>query len=409
MANRSNFAEPGTGTGNRTKNFKLEQGSNRYRIGPAYASLAASGRWNHNIRQHYGYKGAEDAQTGKSFPRTFICPQEIDRKTEIVKVPCAECDDTAQLSEKVELRAQKLEQEGKSEEDINTVLGPQKKYLKEHNLDKKHLVLAKNESNEWGVLWLPWKALEALIARRKKIQEEDGVDILSTVDGCWVDFVRSGDGFRNTAYACDVVSEIVLMENGKKAKMPKQEALTDADFDAIEATCPDLTTVGTRLTSEQIERLVESRGDPEVVDAVFNEARETKKGRKEASPSPAPTATVKNRPAPKVEAKEVDDVPENMMGASKSAAAVAHEAVPEVDEEAALLAQLAAARAKKAAAAKAVEVRGTFKELPPDVEVTEKVAPKKVTPKPEPEPEISPDVDPDTLSDDQFMKVYGKK
>jgi hypothetical protein len=398
MANRSNFAEPGTGSGNRTKNFKLEAGSNRYRIGPAFASNAASGRWNVNVRQHYGYRSEEDEQ-GKSFPRTFLCPLELDKKTEMIKVPCAECADTEALSEKLELRKAKLEAEGKTEEDMDTILGPQKKYLKEHNLDKKHLVLAKNESNEWGVLWLPWKALEALLARRKKALAEDGIDILSTKDGCWIDFTREGEGFRNTTYGCDIVTEITVTESGKKARVYKQEALEEADFDAIEATCPDLSTVGTKLTPEQIERLVESRGDSEVVEAVFNEAYDLKKGKKEASASAsAPKVTPKAAPKKVVEEEDVpDDMVKTPLRKEAPKAEVKEEApaspAAEDDEEAALMAQLAAARAKKAAAIAAG---------PP------KVAPK-VEKKAEPEAEISPDTDPDSLPDDQFLKVYGKK
>jgi hypothetical protein len=395
MANRSNFAEPGTGVGNRTKNFKLEAGSNRFRIGPAYASCAASGRWNVSIQQHYGYRSAEDEQ-GKSFPRTFVCPRVVNRKTEIIEKPCAECDDTEVLSEKLELRQQKLVDDGKSEEEIDTILGPQKKYLKEHNLDKKHLVLAKNESNEWGVLWLPWKALEALLARRKKVLEEDGFDILSTKDGCWVDFIRAGEGFRNTTYACDIVTEVVVTESGKKAKVAKQEALADADFDAIEATCPDLTTVGTHLTNEQIERLVESRGDTDIVDAVFNEARDIKKGHKEASASPARTQDTKRQAKPEPEAapgpkRQVRPEPEDIPEEETITKAPVEPA--EDDEEAVLMAQLAAARAKKAAAARAATQaveetkKATFKPLPADVEVVG---------------------DPDSLPDDQFLSVYGK-
>ena len=98
MANRSNFAEPGSGTGNRTKNFKMVAGSNVLRVGPAFASLAASGRWNVNVNQHFGYHSSEDDK-GKSYPRTFVCPQIVNRKTEMIERPCAECEDVERLKE----------------------------------------------------------------------------------------------------------------------------------------------------------------------------------------------------------------------------------------------------------------------------------------------------------------------
>lgn len=386
MANLSNFAEPTVSAGGaRTKNFKLEGGSNLYRIGPAFASLAPSGRWNVNIRQHYGYRSSGDDKNPSGFIRTFLCPEEKDRKTEMVKVRCPECEDIAALREKVDLREQKLVAEDKSEAEIDTILGPQKKYLKEHNLDKKHLVLAKNQAGEWGVLWLPWKALEALLNLREKTKENDGFDILSIKEGAWIDFMRNGEGFRNTSYACDLVYETTVLDNGKKAKTPKQEALTEADFDLIESSCPDLSTVGTKLTVEQIERLVESRGDTEVVDAIFNEAREVKKGRKEASPAPVKKVEPKVEVKPKVEQK-IEKV-ETTESREKPVVVQAEED----DEEAKLMAQLAALKAKKQAEAKQAEVK-----------VEKKV-------EKEPEIELSPDQDPDDLPDDQFIGVFGKK
>lgn len=411
MANRSNFAEPTVSTGGKVKNFRLEQGSNQYRIGPAYASLAASGKWNHAIEQHFGYRSAPTDTAPKGFPRTFVCPRIVDRKSEIIKHNCDECVDVEALQEKVELRKQKLIAEGKSEDEIDTILKPQKAYLKEHNLDKKHLVLAKNTQGEWGVLWLPWKALEALINRRKKILAEQGVDIISTKDGVWVDFVREGEGFRNTTYACDVVTETVLV-NGKKAQVMKEEPLTDADFDAIEANCPDLTTVGTRLTDDQISRLVESRGDSDIVDAIFNEAWEAKKGNKrEASASPVkPAAKPMKRREYDEDLSDEDviaqgraangagdgpiDIPEKAIfkdeGVSKKVEKKVEVKTEEVDEEATLMAQLEAMRArKKAAAAKATPA-----------EVAQVIKPKV---------EVSPDADPDQLPDDQFLEVYGPK
>ena len=397
MTNReSQFAEPTLSTGARHKHFKLVKGSNRYRIGPAYGSLAASGRWNVSIRQHYGYKVNGDEQNPNGYVRTFLCIEE-NNKQKIVTQHCAECDDTSALQEKVEAREARIREEGKDdanlEEKIATVLGSQKKYLKEHNRDSKHVVLAKNEDNEWGVLWLPWKALEALINLRKKVISDEGIDILSTKDGAWVDFSRNGEGFRNTSYTCDVVAEIITTDSGKKAKVTKQEALTDADFDAIVETCPDLSTIGTRLTAEQIERLVESRGDVDIVEAVFNEAKETKRGGGERSPTPG---KVTNRPAAKAPPVDNDHVAPGAQKFSNEDVALPvkkstpqPEAIVEVDEMAALRAKLAAMEAKLAV---------------PKAET--KPAP---IPKAEPKPTPGPMADPNDMSDDEFMKVYGKK
>lgn len=289
MANRENFGAPSQGNGNQYKMFKLVPGSNRYRIGPAFKSLAASGKWFVYTKQHFGYRGMPTEQNTKGPMRVFLCPQDIDRKTEMVRVPCAQCDKRDEVEGMVEVRTVKLESEGKTRDQIDTILGVQKEWLKTYNLDKKYNVLAMNEKREWGVLPLPYKAKEALDNRRKKVQTEEGYDILSINDGAWVDFVREGEGIK-TIYTCEVVQEVVI-ENGKKFRVNKQEALTDADLDAIEATCPDLSTIGRVLTSEQIERLVESGGDPEVVDNVFNEGRKTEGSSSKASRQPAKEST----------------------------------------------------------------------------------------------------------------------
>jgi hypothetical protein len=376
MANRELFGKASIGNGTRTRNFRLSEGSNIYRIAPAYGSLAASGRWFRFIKQHWGYKSAGTEANANGFPKLFICPEDVDFKTKMIRVSCPECTLISETTAMVENKSQKLMEAGKTKEEIDTLLGVQKEWIKAHNLDKKYIVLAKNEKGEWGVLWLPYKAKEALDNRRTKILAEDGFDILDAEEGAWVDFTRSGTGFRNTTYTCDVVSETVTLENGKKARQIKAEPLVDADLDAIVAECPDLATVGRNLTVEQIERLVESMGDPDVVESVFNEGREASPApvAKKAAPKATPKAEPKAAPAPKA-----DPIP--VLG--------------EDDDEAALAAQLADLRAKKAAKALAAQA-----EAQPRVPPAAIVAAAGI---------MASSIDPENLSDDEFMKVFSSK
>jgi hypothetical protein len=373
MSNREKFGKPAVGSGPKIRHFRLLDGSNRYRVAPAYGKLAASGKWNLYIKQHWGYYSTGDEQNPNGFPRLFVCPEDVDFKTKIVNHSCPECDKNNALRAQVENREVKLRESGKTDEEIETLLGPSKEYLKKHNLDKKFVVIAKNEKNEWGVLWIPFKAKEALDNRRKQVQKEEGWDILDPDEGAWLDFTRTGQN-RNTVYGCDVVKETVALENGKKAKQDKQEALTDTDYDAIVAEVPELDTIGRRLTDEQIERLVESMGDPEIVDAVFNEGREASASVKKEA------ASVKTRT---VKIAEVDGP-----GPNERTATYKREVVPEDDEEAKLQAQLEAARAKKAAKALAEQAAKA--------------------PAPAPASDVTPIV-PDDMSDDEFVKAYGKK
>ena len=386
MTNREKFGKASTGNGNRTRHHRLVDGNNYFRIAPAYGTLAASGRWFRFIKQHWGYKAPGNDTNPSGFPKLFVCPEDVDFKSKMIRTACPECSLISNTAAKVANRESQLKEAGKSEADIETILGAQKEWLKAHNLDKKYIVLAKNDKNEWGVLWLPYKAKEALDIRRKTIQTEEGFDILDADEGAWVNFTRSGQGFK-TNYGCDIVSEVITLDNGKKAKQPKQEALVDADFDSIVAECPDLNTVGTMLTDSQIERLVESMGDADVVEAIFNEGRE-------ASPSPA--AKIEPKMAPRPAAKLNPEVVE----AVKAHIAPVVEAVAkaeEDDEEAALAAQLAQIKARKAAKALAAQAEAS------QVPVTKLPVPAIVA------AVLSAGVDPDSMSDDEFIKAYGNR
>jgi hypothetical protein len=379
MASREKFGKASTGTGTRTRHFRLQDGNNHYRIAPAYGTLAASGKWFRFIKQHWGYKSAGNDTNPAGFPRLFICPEDVDYKSKMIRTACPECSLISNTAAKVANREAQLKEGGKSEADIETILGAQKEWLKAHNLDKKYIVLAKNDKNEWGILWLPYKAKEALDNRRKAIQADEGFDILDADEGAWVNFTRSGQGFK-TNYGCDIVSEAITLDNGKKAKQPKQEALVDADFDAIVAECPDLNSVGTVLTDNQIERLVESMGDADVVEAIFNEGRE-------ASPAPVKKEVVKAEP--KMAPRPVAPAP------------VAPPAPAEDDEEAALAAQLAQIKARKAAKALAAQAEGS--QVPVKTyNAVESVAGQL-------NEMLAPGLDPDSMSDDEFVKAYGNK
>lgn len=400
MNSREKFGKASTGTGTRTRHFRLVDGSNHYRIAPAYGTLAASGKWFRFIKQHWGYKSAGNETNPAGFPKLFICQEDVDFKSKLVHKACDECSLISNTAAAVENRAQQLLEAGKSEADIETILGAKRQWLKEHNLDKKYIVIAKNDKNEWGILWLPYKAKEALDNRRKTIQTEEGFDVLDAEDGAWVNFTRSGQGFK-TSYGCDIVSEVIALDNGKKAKQPKQEALVDADFDAIVAECPDLNSVGTVLTDEQVARLVESMGDPDVVEAIFNEGREAspapKKEVAKAESKMAPRASYTGVVVP-VASTLADDsgVVRQAVTANTHTTAIL---VPVEDDEdaaltAALEAQLAQAKARKAA--KALAAQAEASQVP--VRAIQANAAM-----------LGAGVDPDSMSDDEFVKAYGNK
>jgi hypothetical protein len=330
MSNRDMFGAAKHGGGG-YKSFRLQPGSNLYRLGPPFKSLAASGKWFAYTKQHFGYRGAGDEQNPKGRIRTFVCPEEIDRQTEMVKVECKECNKIREMAALLESRTAGLKSEGKNEAQVETLVGPVKAWLKEHNLDKKYITLAKNENSEWGVLSLPYKAKSGLDMVIKKCRAEEGFDPLDMDKGCWINFTREGEGFK-TVYLAEAATETVIVD-GKRAKSIKMDGLTDADFDQIAANCPDLTTVGRRLTQEQIAQLVECNGDPEEVDRIFNTGFKAEKSPENNNARVSAVGPARIEPKPQA-------VIEEAVAPGKLEATVD-------DEEAQLLAALAAARAKK--------------------------------------------------------------
>jgi hypothetical protein len=393
---REGFGKPKHG-GAKYRSFKLVQGSNVYRIGPAFKSLAAAGKWFVYHKQHFGYRAAGDEQNPKGYIKTFLCNQEIDRKTEMVKVPCAECDMIDMQKALLEKREADLEAEvkagTKTQAQVDSLLGPIKGWLKDHNLDKKYVVLACNDKGEWGLLYLPYKAKSGLDNLIKEVQKSEGFDPIDPDNGCWIDFQRTGEGFK-TEYKVVALQEAEII-NGRRLYSTKMHQLTDADYDNILANCPDLTTIGRKLTVEQVEELVESGGDPEVVSQVF--------GRGEASPketSPAKAAPAKKPTPPAVQDLADEPEPEEEVAAPPAGRVVkVKEEVTEVtttyvreeeDEEAAMERKLAELKAKKAAAAALVEAAGN--KPPVKVEVPDAV-PNNVK----------------DLPDAEFMAVFKKK
>jgi uncharacterized protein YajQ (UPF0234 family) len=372
-------------SGSSQRNHKIEPGHNFFRFGPPYKSLAASGKWNQYSATHFGYLGLNRQDPSKTVARPFVCPQEKNRRTGITTVPCKECDKIAATKGILDTRKAQLKAEGRTDAEISQLTDALQGWCDAHNVSKKYLTIAKNEKGEWGVLQLPIKVKQGLEAKIAQLVAEDGLSALAIENGVWFDIVRSGEKWATT-YDVQVVMETVPGPNGRPAKVVKVDTLTKKDFDDIVANCPDLTTVGTRLSQEQIALLANSNGDPEEVDSIFAQATvERSKSRTPVArpvvvPTPAPVAT----PAPAI--------------ATPAPAVVqAPVAAPAVDQAAmiaALQAQLATMMANMAAAAPA-----------PVVTPAPVVVP---TPAPAPVTVTAPPINAKDLNDADFVAMFGK-
>lgn len=308
--------------------------ANIFRIAPPVKSLKSVGKWKLYDKLHYGYTVTNDQNPDKPRHKPFRCIEKKNRATSMVEQDCPECALLKAKEDEVTAVVNQYIAQGKSPADAEEYVKGARKLLREHNLDKKWYLLAKNLAGEWGTLKLGHRAMTALDdARNKYMKENGGQDPLDAKGGVWFEFTRQGKGL-DTRYTAALAMESL----GQGRFQVKSGALTQVDAEALKK-CPDLAKLNDNksLTYDQILALVRSGGEPSVVATVFNTTRRTEQAPTEPTRTgasggtgyaPAPTSAP--QPAP----------------AAQPAPVAAPAAV---DARAALLAQLAALDAAQAA------------------------------------------------------------
>lgn len=313
------------------KNVRLKEGANTVvRILPPMKSLAEKGEWATYFGTHFGYRGVNSKDRAKPTFRPFKCVEERDWKTQMFTRACPECDLIA--ARKAELKAlqDSLKAQKKPQDEIDEECQPLADWLSDHNCDRKWHMNVMLPDNSFAVLALSHKTKKLLEAEISRVMAEDNIEALFLDQGVWFRFTRTGKGI-DTQDTVTVEYETIRGADGRVTRTVKLAPLTDAQAEKALKECPDLTMLTRELSTEQITMLTECSGDDEEVDRIFSLGeREASPARQQPSqvlPKSQPKATPVATPAAAVEAAEGDD------------------------EEAALLAQMAALKAKKAAQA----------------------------------------------------------
>lgn len=282
--------------------FKIEEGSNVYRILPPIAPPGSEPpeTWNVGVAVHWGYKNSK----GKMRP--FVCPEKKDRKTKMIIHRCAECDRLADLQRVYDDKlAQFTKELGK--EKAEKKLKHYKEHLFTFNRGFKIYVNAYNEKNQIGALGMSMTHFKLLQIEADKFSKK-GWDITAMHQGVWFDFFREG----SKTFKVEVVRNDD--DTMKSAKVPIEVAKQ------LKNSVRDLNKLFTVLTDEQITKLANSEANPEVVDAIFGSgeteesegggdqtaaasaarAQQALSGKPAAEPKAAPKQEPK--PAPKQEA-----------------------------------------------------------------------------------------------------------
>lgn len=256
--------------------------ANVFRIAPPVKSLKNVGKWKVYDKLHYGYTVPNDKNPDKPRAKPFRCIEKKNRGTGMVEQDCPECNLLKAKEDEIKRVVDQYIAQGKSPKEAEEYVAGARKLLREHNLDKKWYVLAKNLTGEWGILKLGHRAMTALDdAREKFMKENGGADPLDARTGVWFEFTRTGKGL-DTRYTASVAMESL----GRGQFQMKSGALTALDAEALKK-CPDLAKVNDNkvLTYDQINALVRSGGEPSVVQSIFGASR-----RSESSPAPTSDA-----------------------------------------------------------------------------------------------------------------------
>ena len=318
------------------------------RLLPPMKSYANTGVWKFYYGQHFGHYGVNTRNPDKPRARPFGCIQRKVNK-QVVEA-CPKCDQIESQRGKKEAREEALKKANPSFDDSalsdlyrnDKELQVINEWLFRHSCQKQYWINVMTPSGEFGVLQLSYTTVkDKLEPFLKKLRDDMKIDAFSPSKGVWLKFTRTGQRPRVTD-TVEYDATIRVLEDGTPVPVPK---LAPMDADQVERAlkiCPDLSKdVVKYLTFEQIEALVNCDDAPESVDRIWGDASTTDDDSDETeavtvAPLTVPVAALANAAPPNCVLTPVTPTP-------------VVQAAPVVDdEEAQLVAQMAALKERKA-------------------------------------------------------------
>lgn len=274
MSLRDQFSKPRTGGGSSgaytpSPIVTLKgDGTDIYRLFPAMKSGAANGSWMEYHTMHWGYEVENPKNPQAPFKKPFRC---IRRKgfDGMIHEECPQCKLIERKKTLFDQNRAKLLSQGRTEDEIKSILTADAQWLRQYNADGKHHIAVKHIGGDARVLKIPTKAKNELLAKIDWVRKNEGIEPFDIDTGVWFVFHRTGGKGGQMNFTVEVHQEDVVIE-GRRLKSTKLAPLTDADLEAGLA-LPDLKNdIGTRLTAEQIQALVDTGGDRVLVGKILN-------------------------------------------------------------------------------------------------------------------------------------------
>lgn len=259
-------------------------------IVPPMKSLAENGKWAMYHGQHFGYSGVDPRDPSKQKMRPFACIEKTDFRTKMVTVECPACDEIRTKEAEKERRAAEYKSQGLSEGDVRERLDPLTQWLKRHNCDRKWHINVLTQEGEYGVLQISHTLKKALDAKMDELRSKRKVDPI--VEGVWFEFTRMGK------FPVQDAVEVFMIEGDDGSFRMKKAPLTDEQGAKALEILPDLSKDTVKMISaQQIQLIVQSSGDPEEIDRIWQMGTKTEKRERTPAPQtqkPAPAPAAKN-------------------------------------------------------------------------------------------------------------------
>jgi hypothetical protein len=257
---------------------------NIYRVLPPVLSLARTGEYYKYHAVHRNMRASDGKQ------RAFVCIEDVDYKTKIVKVRCPVCD----------VRRQYETQYNNAKELSKTDLSITKEKLQEFwmafieplKVERNFYMNVANQAGEIGILPVNTTFKNDMHATFKKLKDEKGIDP-SGNPGIFVNFskVSQYKGDNKPACKVDPVMETV-MHNNIPMQTYKFHECTPEFIGKMKTDCQDLSNLHRTLTVDEMAQLASADREARKVllDTLFSlpEAAEESQGEEDPTSSAIP-------------------------------------------------------------------------------------------------------------------------
>jgi hypothetical protein len=243
-------------------NWKVEEGKdNVYQLLPPFGLLAASGKWFYYDSGHWGYKLSNGKQ------RSFRCIQRKNRKSGMVESECPECSKITENRTLLESKVRDWNSEKRGRDEIRELSQPINAWLFSHNNSKGFWLNARRPDGQIGRLFLKITAKQSLDIVLQNLRSKEGISD-PIAEGVWFNFKKIKGDNKRFLFPVEVVMTDVNVD-GQRFKKMRMDPITEDVVTRMKDEAFELSTGYKDLSYDEIKRLVDSGGDPAIVDGVF--------------------------------------------------------------------------------------------------------------------------------------------